>query len=387
MMRQGISWDLMAWSFSARWSEKGPSTKTQVQLQQEAAIVLALGGGFQIYCKQKRDASIEEWLMETIAGVAKFCRERQAICHKAEGVPQVALLYSRTGLYSILRRVFGQWDGELTPMCGILDALCDGQQVVEITMEHQLAGRMDEYPAIVIPEWEHLGEEFPNELLAYVRRGGNLLVMGPAAAKNFEKQLGVELLGEPQEKGRYLEVGRTLGGLATKGVDVKLAKGTRAIAHWREGNDFVGPRHVAATRRRLGKGSISGLYLEFGKQYERGRTAAMRDFLAAILREVHSEPMVEVTGSHLVDVNLMRKDGDLFVHLVNTAGPHADDKVYTFDEIPKVGPLEISVRLPAKPRALTLEPGAEKLSWKWAKGEVKLTVPPLEIHRAIRIRE
>ena len=48
----------MAWSFSNKPSPGPRPQKTALQLQREAAIVLALGGGFQAYYKQKRDGSI-----------------------------------------------------------------------------------------------------------------------------------------------------------------------------------------------------------------------------------------------------------------------------------------------------------------------------------------
>ena len=49
MMHQGKPWDLMAWSFTVKWGggTSSTSTKTAIQLKQEAASVLALGGGFQ----------------------------------------------------------------------------------------------------------------------------------------------------------------------------------------------------------------------------------------------------------------------------------------------------------------------------------------------------
>ncbi len=92
---QGMPWDLMAWAFAGRWKDPCHSTKTIPQLQQEAAIVLALGGGFQAYFKQKRDGSIFPWQMKLMAETGAFCRAREAVCHKAEPVPQVALFLCR----------------------------------------------------------------------------------------------------------------------------------------------------------------------------------------------------------------------------------------------------------------------------------------------------
>ena len=82
----------------------------------------------------------------------------------------------------------------------------------------------------------------------------------------------------------------------------------------------------------------------------------------------------------------MRKDGVLSLHLVNTAGPHSNEKVYTFDEIPPIGPLEITLRLPARPRSLSLEPGGQKLPFKWSQGIVRTTVPQLSLHAAVTVR-
>ena len=62
----------------------GSTRKPPSQLQREAAVVLALGGGFQAYFKQKRDGSIYDEQMPVMAEVAKFCRARQSICHRAD---------------------------------------------------------------------------------------------------------------------------------------------------------------------------------------------------------------------------------------------------------------------------------------------------------------
>ena len=114
LARQGKPWDLMAWSFT---TQPDRSQKSAVQLQREAAVVLALGGGFQAYYKQKRDGSIYDEQMPVMAEVAKFCRARQAICHHAEMVPQVALLFSTAAHY---RRINGLFSRDNTRIDGVL---------------------------------------------------------------------------------------------------------------------------------------------------------------------------------------------------------------------------------------------------------------------------
>jgi len=107
----------MAWSFSRKKTPDGRNQKTAVQLQREAAVVLAVGGGFQAYFKQKRDGSVYEERLPVMAEVAKFCRARQAICHRASQVPQVALLFSAAAHY---RRINGLFSRGLARINGAL---------------------------------------------------------------------------------------------------------------------------------------------------------------------------------------------------------------------------------------------------------------------------
>ena len=154
LARQGKPWDLMAWSFTTQPERR---QKTAVQLQREAAVVLALGGGFQAYFTQNRDGSVRLEEMPVMAEVAKFCRERQATCHHSEMVPQVALLFSTAAHYRRINGLFSRDHGRID---GVLRALLEGQNSVEIQTESQLAGRLAEYPLIIVPEWEYLDPEF-----------------------------------------------------------------------------------------------------------------------------------------------------------------------------------------------------------------------------------
>ncbi len=130
---QGKPWDLMAWSF-ARKGGKGPSTqKSAPQLQREAAVVVALGGGFQAYFMQKRGGSIYDGQMPLMGEVAAFCRARQALCHRAVPVPQVALLLSTAGHY---RRINGLFNRDLGRLAGTLQALLESQHCVDVVGEH-----------------------------------------------------------------------------------------------------------------------------------------------------------------------------------------------------------------------------------------------------------
>jgi len=266
-----------------------------------------------------------------MAEVAKFCRARQAICHHAQAVPQVGLLLSTTDQY---RRTNGLFSRDLTRINGALHALLESQWSVEVLGEHQLAGRLRDYPLIVIPECEYLDTKFRNSLSAYVKAGGNLLLIGSSAAKLFERELGGKIEGEA--------------------------------------------KIVAYGRGKIARSSFSG------QTYLRERPEPLRRSLNNLARELFPQPMVEVKGSNDVDVCVARNHGKLLVNLVNTAGPHKTQSI--LETIPPVGPLDIAIRLPRKPAAVMLEPGARPLAADYRDGQLRLTVPKVEIHEIIAVQ-
>ena len=199
---QQMPWDLMAWSFTTVPGASGKNEKTAVQLEREAAVVLAQGGGFSAYVTQHRDGSVRLDRMPVMAEVAAFCRGRQKICHRALAVPQVAILDSTAAHYRQINGLFVRDNGRIE---GTLEALLAGQQSVEVLGEHRLTGRLAAYPLIVVPECDYLAPAFKKELLGYVKTGGHLLLIGPGTAALFQSELGVALEGSPQAAPRFLD--------------------------------------------------------------------------------------------------------------------------------------------------------------------------------------
>ena len=184
---QGIPWDLMSWSFSRKTRKQKPA----VQLMQEAALVLALGGGYQAYFKQDRDGAIRDPdEMDVMAEVARFCRRRQAYCHRSVAVPQIALLYSTAGHYRESPRLF-HWAGSngTTVLRQALTQVLQNQYGVQILSEHHLKGNMSKWPLIIVPGWTYLEPEFRDELAAYAKAGGTLVLIGAGPRKLFEAEL------------------------------------------------------------------------------------------------------------------------------------------------------------------------------------------------------
>lgn len=388
LARQGQPWDLMAWGFCARWGELARSVKTATQLTQEAAVVLAQGGGFQVYLKQDRQGRPMTWMAEALAEVGAFCRARRSWCYGSEAIPQVGLLHSASGFKAAASHPYRDWGGERHQVQGVFNALIDGQHVTDVVSEHHLEQRA--YPVLVIPEWTTLEPDSISRALAQVHdHGGSLLLIGPRTAQLFDTAgaLGVEAQGAIEE--RYWSIGLD-GAYArhhSEALRVRPQHGTKTIALLAD-DEFHPGGSPFATVRTYGKGRIAAIWGEFGSSYRHGSTSVTRDALARVIAALHPDPLVRVTGSHLVEVVANRNPaGKVQIELLNGAGAHAHEGTYVFDEIPPLGPLTVAIRCPRKPRAITLQPEGEKLRMRWADGVATVTVERLAIHAIIELEQ
>ena len=388
MTQQNIPWDLMAWGFT--WNGSDPNAgmvKHPVQIQQEAAAVMAVGGGFQMYMSQRRDGSLYEWTTPLAEAAAEFCRARQPFAQQWRPVPQIGLILHTDAFYRKHPRLFGTSGPTHDHLQGILQSLLDSQFVVDVVMDHTLRRNINDYPLLIWPEWETITPEMKTMLLSYVERGGNLLVIGPRAAKLFEAELRVKLVGEPTVKRNGLEANDWIASTNSLSQDVLLSSMSRQLGRYYDYWHKEGEGKPAATGAVYHRGKIAATYLNLGERYRHNASVVSRQFLAGLVKELFPEPTVEVSGSSFVDVSLMRKDNRLSVHLVNTAGPHAANSVHTYDGIPPIGPLTVTLRLPQKPKQVTLQPQNRALKFAFRDGKLSFAVDRVEIYDIVVIEQ
>ncbi len=326
LVHQGVPWDLMAWSFSTTPRQQ----KTAVQLKREAAVVLALGGGFQAYFTQNRDGSVRLNEMDVMAEVAKFARERQAFCHHSIQIPQVAVLFSTDAYQRNAPGLFARY-GDNEKLRGVLQCLLEWQYSVDVVNENMLGRNLERFPMIVVPEWNYLQPTFRDDLVRYVENGGKLFVIGPESTGLFTEAFGEDIA-------------------KTESIVVK-------------------PR---------GKGAGAFLPRPVGIEYAKTGDKGVREIIGATARTLFPEPKIEVTGSQWVDVSLSRLGDKLTVHLVNTSGNHRDTPI--IEEIAPVGPLQITIRCDAKPQRITLQPENKLCDFTFTDGKATLTVDSVPIY-------
>jgi hypothetical protein len=382
---QGKPWDLMAWGFSWNGGKMPMSDKSVIQLEQEAAEIMAMGGGVQFYFQQNRDLSLKPWLVNKLSEIGAFCRERQAFCHKAQAIPQIALLYPTK---SYINHSSTAYSFPTDKLQATLYALLDNQLPVEILMEHHLTGKTSRYPMIVIPECDYIEPSLINELREYIQNGGNMLIIGTETAGIFSKELGIKSAKTTEEKTQFISAANRLGCVSSKILEVELGIDCKAISNFFGSNDYRDPsKTIASSVKQVGKGKIAAIYFNAGTAYSQYKTPVIRDFIAETIAQLSPEKMVEVTGSQLVHLAVNKLNGKTMVNLINVAGEHTNQTAIAYDQVPPLTDLTVSVKTPAKPAKIVMQPEGKELKFSYSGGKSTVLIPKLEIHSILEIVE
>ncbi|MEX2336173.1 MAG: hypothetical protein WD555_02750 [Fulvivirga sp.] len=383
---QGKQWDLMSWSFA--WKNNMKATKSVAQLKQEAAEVLAMGGGFQTYWQQNRDGSPEPHLFSHMAEIIRFSQERKEYSYESEIIPQIGLLYSTyswkraptTGLYTAHSQ---------EALKGSLNMLLDSQLPVEILMDHHLPGRMDQYLVIILPEWDNIDPAIHIQLVEYVNKGGNLIIVGAKAVKDFANPLGVQLIGDLQRDNLFFAGfnNKTLR-LTSDFQPVQALTGTEILGSQLNADDFrFEGDNPLATIRNYGKGKIAGVYFDIGNFYRNYKNPFLPILLKVAIEAMEVDLISSVEGSSNVHQVISQKNNKMYIHLINTSGPHDNPNVMVYDEVPPIRDLKITVQLPEAPTKIKLQPENVSLPFNYENGNAVIRLPELKIHSIIEIQE
>ncbi len=383
MAQTGKPWDLMAWGFAdANSNPVGLVHKPAVQLEQEASVVLAQGGGFQIYYQPTRAGRLDERVVAAAARVGAFCRERQAFCHRSETVPEVGVLFSTTSLYSKTGRTFGGWGGAIDPARGALDALLENHWSVDVLPEWRLGGISARYPVVIVPDWPDVGSEARDVLIAYAKQGGKLVVLGAENVILFRDVLGATISGPAAQEESFIPGEEVFANVTGLWQPAEPGPGARAIFQRYPTYDAMRDGQCAATIAPCGKGTIAAVYGPLGRVFAATHAPAVRQVFARIVERLYA-PLVTLDAPPTVEVSIRRKSGRLFVHLVNTTGMQVAGSYSAIDFVPPVGPLRLSVRLSERPGRVTLEPEGRELAGQWKDGRWTGTVNRIAIHAAV----
>ena len=390
IMSQQKPWDLMAWGFGRHGDNF--FYKTWVQLCQEAAAVIMLGGGFQVYNRQVGDSickagSVQEFILPGLVELTNFCRARENICFKAQPVHQIGVVYSEKGHNAGIDGLFSLDGIHHNSVRGVTLAVADCSFPVEVLMTHHVLDRdISDFGLIIVPELKEIEPELKDKLLEYARNGGNLAVIGAYSTELFADDLGVVFNNPAQNALIELDCDGFRTSVKTDYARVYMGDDVRVVGEYFTtfGPEIKSKTSHIATVRNYGKGQVCGVYFNVG-EYREWRSPSFRNFVKKIIGSIYT-PSVRVLSKTNADISLMKKDGLLCVNILNLNGEHADRNVCGFDDIPALRDIELEIDFAEKPQFVRLEPENIDLSYTWEKGMIKVNVDKVDIHSVVVVK-
>lgn len=378
----GRPWDLMAWGFQQAGSNGvGHIHKPAVQLQQEASVVLAQSGGFQVYYVPTRAGYFEESHVKTMAQIGRFCRAVQSVSQHTETVPQIGVVFSKETLYQTSNKLFGGWGKASDPARGWLDLLLGCQWSVDVLPDWKLARVAARYPCIVLPDWAEPGDAVKAALVDYAKNGGKLVVCGAGNAALFAAEAGIRPIGRPLKRTAYVE-GAVLGNVTGLWLDFDPGLAQVLAQRFPELDTRSGgvPAAVSTT---LGKGTLVVCAGPLGSLYAETHAATVRALGRHLVAPLF-EPLVKVTAPPTVEVVLRRKGGQLLVHLLNATAMQVAGDYATVDFVPPLHGVKLSFGA-RQPRSVTLTPHGQGVEPVKENGAWVVILPPLEVHLVVAV--
>lgn len=397
---RGKPWDIMLWDFYASHGLTEPFspwvTKPVQMLQQEAAVVVALGGQVQA-CDAPwspcglRTGQHVPWRMRRVREMGRFVKARRALCRETATIPQVAVLHSEHHARATVtgHNLLGNVD--VAPVEGAVFSLLENHYGVDVLDEWALLPRLVEFPVVVAPEQQAMSAEMVAALKGYVANGGKLLISGAASFERFgEDFLGVTpgTLVEnasfhlPAADGATPVYSAAWRMVETIGARALCSLGTTPLL-----DEYLLP-HPGATVHRHGKGKVLYVPGDLFRDFATNRYPLTRALVGELMRTLAGKMEIEVTGPSCVDVVLRRQGRKTIIHLINRASgipnqPHNG----AMDEIPPVGPLTISWRRATPPRRVRLAYAKTDLRWEYRQQDdmLRITLPTVLIHAAVVI--
>lgn len=393
---RGKHWDIMLWNFycshdmgkpESPWTPKPPQ-----MLMQEAAVLLSFGGSVQLYesATGLRDGRLEAGRVRRMAEVGRFVKKRRTLCQGSESIPQIAVLHSETHLRRTARVKSLFWGPDFKPVQGAVYALLEGHHGVDVLDEWALLPRLAEFPAVFVPERHELSEEMVKALKEYVRGGGKLLVTGAESFGRFGGAfLGVSAGKLENEASYYVPAADAATPLFSK--TWRLVKATTAKSLGCLGRTALTDAELlpypAATLNRVGRGAVAYIPADVCRDFEHNRYPLIRAFIGEVTRALVGKLPISVQAPLALDVALRRKGECTIIHLVNRAsGIPNQPNNGAIDEIPRVGPVVITVKTAKSPASVTAAWEGVKPRWKHKGQTLTITLDAVHIHEAIVIR-
>ena len=382
IMAQNLTWDLMAWGQTVprpvTWNTRNRCTKEAPQLCQEAAVVLALGGGFQFFnILYGTGGMVQRWAIDSWREIADFCHARRDFCFGGKSCADIAVLYAKCyGTDSLFTGSAFKNTATFIKMLQDAGFSCD--VINEADMKN-----IEKYKLLLVPRAAKYEKETVEALKLFAERGGIIIADGGV---DMGKEAAGASFDAAERRLVFPDCGERLTCLYTDYFAPKLTTAT-VLENAYDGNYYYEKeKRIGAIVNSFGEGKIVSLCFDLSSVYKTNLTYALKQFTKKLIADTGYLAKISVSGSEYADLSLMTKNGKIYAHIVNMAGSHDNSDVRAFREIPKIGPLYVTLRTDCEPKSVKALPEGKNLELSSSSADgFTYKLPELEIHTAIEI--
>ena len=373
LARQNRPWDLMSWGFRNEFGgQHGFLYKEPVQLIQEAASVISLGGGYQIYLQQNLDGSPKMNEIRSLMPVSKFVRDRKPYCRDGKVRADVALLLSSKDRLSEAYPLYGRNGCERIK--GLTNLLLDSGYTVRYIFEEDLQSLPKGIRCIVIPElFSGLTEEAWTCLFR-LPASVSLLLVGPNTCRIFGERAGTFQARISDGPVEYVSQEGDVFGMTTRYATLsgrKLLLGRNQLLT--KNGESLSAYMIRGVRLRIGL-----LGFDIGTDYLLRATSRHKTLIRGMLSRMF-EPGIElVRAKGTLELAELEARFTRYVFLTNQNGQHRSVNIATEDYIPPVSDVSLRIRMDKPPRAVTLLPDVREIPCEWHGGVLSVELDRVE---------
>ena len=381
-------------------------SKTTERMMQEAATVAANGGAVGYWTYPLGNGAFVPTRIRRAIAVREFLASREDVFLHTVPEPCTAIVVSDPS-----SPTFGTASVE-----GAHKALAALHRSPVVMDETGVEAGMA-YDLVVLPEQAVIPAKTAGHLDSFVRKGGKLLTTSTSLrSPELRKMLGVKdvRFGEVKDGHVLLKESDEPTGVDAPWDKLVLAAATGEMyplyLSWDQFNPELRnltnnwPMHgqldeehperagfPAAVCRKVGKGIIVHVCTDIFGQYRTLGDPQMLRWLREILAFMDPKPFFRTDAPSWVDISLRRKGRDLLLHFVNQNPGRDVAKLNTddtwVDEIPEVGPYQMTLRCARKPKQVMWEPEHRILPADFKDGQLSAEIPRFKIHGCVVVKE
>lgn len=372
--------DIMSYCTPATRSLALPNVKNCYSLQrtlQEGALTMSAGGVWFLWSFNGTQVPPDGVALTRFC--AHFIRDREAALGPSESLASVAVLDSETAW-----RDSGD-SGTGSRVHNIARNLAEAHYQTDIVNEQTFRTAQARYAVVIVPVHHDVAPETLAHLQAFVKRGGLLLLTGPALRGEGEEPsavaplLGLTRTPSAEERPARLTLGKRKW--AVTGVWTVQPKTARVIAAASDGRPLICAQTV-------GRGTVAYLATADARYPDDG-------LMSAVLGALGRGPSYQVESggqNAAVLCTLRRKPGQTVLHIADLtaraggAAADVDTPDYT-DFNPPLRNLTVTVPLPAAPARVRAVPAGTLVKTGFHDGLFTAQIASMHTHAALILDE